>query len=322
MKEWQDIFRFYCEERNECFLADNLTEAIRATNERMEPIELSRWKRLEEDFIKRGVRIRQSNCQVKIVKVVNEDNFVKVFYRIKMIWELLQGNHTYEQSWVENRLCLLKKDDGWLVVEDSVVEEEGIGLLNIPATVDDMDLFGDSENENKASLLVRQHHRYDRDKAVEYAEEYWNSYNPKFKHFEVNCTNYVSQCLWAGGAPMEETGDRASGWWYRFSDDPNWSFSWAVAHSMRWYLPSSSTGLRGREVSAAKDLEPGDVICYDFNGDGRWQHTTFVVTRDAQGEPLVNAHTTNSRHRYWAYRDSHAWTENTKYKFIKIVNDF
>ncbi|MGQ0440385.1 amidase domain-containing protein, partial [Bacillus sp. B-TM1] len=40
---------------------------------------------------------------------------------------------------------------------------------------------------------------------------------------------------------------------------------------------------------------------YDFEDDGRWNHTTIVVAKDADGMPLVNAHSANSRRRYWNY---------------------
>ena len=45
---------------------------------------------------------------------------------------------------------------------------------------------------------------------------------------------------------------------------------------------------------------------------------TFVVDNDEKGYPLVNAHTTNSRMRYWVYEDSTAWTPEIKYKFFHI----
>ena len=37
--------------------------------------------------------------------------------------------------------------------------------------------------------------------------------------------------------------------------------------------------------------------------------------------PLVNAHTFNSRMRYWNYEDSTAYTPNMKYRFFTIVDD-
>lgn len=156
---------------------------------------------------------------------------------------------------------------------------------------------------------------YDRRAAVQYAERWWNSYNPAYRTFDVDCTNYVSQCLRAGGAPMRGAPDRGSGWWYQ---GDNWSYSWAVAHSLRWYLSGSSAGLKGKELESASDLIPGDVICYDFQGDDRWDHNTIVVGKDAYGMPLVNAHTDNSRNRYWSYEDSRAWTPDINYKFFRI----
>jgi len=156
---------------------------------------------------------------------------------------------------------------------------------------------------------------YDRRAAVQYAERWWNSYNPDYQTFDVDCTNYVSQCLYAGGAPMWGNPNREQGWWYK---GDNWSFSWAVAHSLRWYLSGSTNGLKGTEVESPEELNYGDVICYDFEGDDRWDHNTIVTGKDAYGMPLVNAHTDNSRHRYWSYEDSLAWTENIKYKFFRI----
>lgn len=112
--------------------------------------------------------------------------------------------------------------------------------------------------------------------------------------------------------------NRSNGWWMQ---NNNWSFSWTVANAMRWYLPASKFGLRAREVSSAEQLKLGDVICYDFQGDGRFDHTTIVTGHDANGMPLVNAHTYNSRMRYWAYEDSTAYTPNIKYRFFTIADD-
>ncbi|MFD1361335.1 amidase domain-containing protein [Lentibacillus salinarum] len=176
--------------------------------------------------------------------------------------------------------------------------------------------------DNKAELEtaalrepVGERFSYDRRSAVQYAERWWNSYNSAYRTFDVDCTNFVSQCMRAGGAPMRGAPDRGNGWWYQ---DDNWSYSWAVAHSLRWYLSGSTSGLKGKEMESARELMPGDIICYDFAGDGRWDHNTIVVTKDADGMPLVNAHTDNSRNRYWSYEDSTAWTPDIQYKFFQI----
>ncbi|NOU63686.1 hypothetical protein GC096_06555 [Paenibacillus sp. LMG 31461] len=165
---------------------------------------------------------------------------------------------------------------------------------------------------------------YNRPKVVQYAEKWWQTPNPSYEYFEVDCTNYVSQCLFAGGAPMDYTGKRESGWWYagKKGNQELWSYSWAVANSLHHYLERPHKhGLTGTVVKDAWELQPGDTISYDWDGDGRFQHNTIVIGKDANGMPLVNAHTFNSRNRYWAYKDSPAWSERTKYMFIHVADE-
>lgn len=166
---------------------------------------------------------------------------------------------------------------------------------------------------------------YRREAAVAYAERWWNEPNPGYENFEVNCTNYVSQCVFAGQAPMNYTGRRDSGWWYRGRENGRemWSYSWAVADSLQRYLPyPRASGLRAEAVDSPERLQLGDVICYDWEGNGRFGHNTIVTAFAPDGMPLVNANTVSSRHRYWDYRDSYAWTGRTRYRFFHIVDEF
>lgn len=166
---------------------------------------------------------------------------------------------------------------------------------------------------------------YRREAAVAYAERWWNEPNPAYENFEVNCTNYVSQCLFAGGAPMNYTGRRESGWWYKgYSNSQEmWSYSWAVANSLQQLLSKQRAfGLRAEPVSMPESLQLGDVICYDWDGSGRVGHNTIVTAFTPTGMPLVNANTVSSRHRYWDYKDSYAWTERTRYYFYHISDEF
>ncbi|MDF2923629.1 MAG: hypothetical protein K0R57_2543 [Paenibacillaceae bacterium] len=163
---------------------------------------------------------------------------------------------------------------------------------------------------------------YDRKAVVQYAERYWNSYNPAYIHFDVDCSSYVSQCVLAGGHHMDYNGSRSKGWWYRGRNGAQelWSYSWAVANALQVYLGAKRTGgLRAEVVATAKELMPGDVISYSWDGDGRYGHSTIVTGSDPDGMPLVNAHTVNSRNRYWDYSDSYAWTERTQYRFFHIM---
>lgn len=229
----------------------------------------------------------------------------KVLYQVHLQYLIQQKNQLYVEEEIEWRQAEFYKG---ILVDDQEInpfyfEEE---------SVIDPPKFDLEEREERASF------RYNRLKAVQYAERWWNDYNPAYKKFEVDCTNYISQCLHAGEAPMRGHPNRSKGWWMQ---NNNWSYSWSIAHSFRWYLPGSTLGLRAKEVTSPDELLLGDVICYDFQGDDRYDHSTIVTGRDAYGMPLVNAHTTNSRMRYWSYEDSTAYTPNIQYRFFTIIDD-
>lgn len=162
--------------------------------------------------------------------------------------------------------------------------------------------------------------QYDRERAVAYANQWWNERNPAFPAFRVDCTNFVSQCLYAGGAPMRGAPDKSTGWWIK-PEQGIWSFSWSVAHSLRWYLETSKRGLTATRVYSPTDLEIGDVIAYDFSGDDRIDHTT-IVTSIQGGIPYVHAHTSNSANRIYHYRDSTAATPMMRYYYFHISDTF
>ncbi|MFD2042843.1 amidase domain-containing protein [Ornithinibacillus salinisoli] len=262
--------------------------------------EISWWKRKKDLCKKRGVEIVRINGEGSIYERMIQRSGETVHYLLHITFLMKQKDHFYMEENVNAYQFRL--------VEGEIVDNHMIGLP-----------YEKVEKEKIVPETIRngkiERFSYDRLAAVQYAERWWNSYNPAYRKFDVDCTNYVSQCLRAGGAPMRGAPNRNQGWWYQ---NNNWSYSWSVAHSLRWYLDGSTQGLKGIAVDSASDLSPGDIICYDFEGDGRWDHNTIVVSRDNNGMPLVNAHTDNSRHRYWSYEDSTAYTPNIKYKFFRI----
>ena len=67
---------------------------------------------------------------------------------------------------------------------------------------------------------------YNRQKAIEYADNWAFSRNPRyfdFENFGGDCTNFISQCLFAGTGIMNYT--RTFGWYYNSSYDrsPSWT---------------------------------------------------------------------------------------------------
>ncbi|GAF66940.1 hypothetical protein BTS2_3846 [Bacillus sp. TS-2] len=259
-------------------------------------------KRMKQSYKRRGAELVRSQVHGRILSKKKWDHQTEVGYILHYEQLIKMDQHFYVQERMETRKALFEKKH---LVED---------VLNPPIVKNETEQNDTMEISNARVSGAS----YNRLEAVKYAELWWDDYNPHYHKFTDNCTNFISQCLKAGNAPMRGFPNRSKGWWYQ---NNNWSYSWSVAHSMRWYLSGSTSGLRGEERESASELIPGDVICYDFDGDGRWQHTTIVVAKDANGEPLVNAQTTNSRMRYWTYEDSTAWTPEIKYKFFHIVTN-
>lgn len=254
---------------------------------------------------KRKANIVKATAKIKWPKNIKKTDG-PIHYACLYRFVYKQGDYFYIEECKEERIATFSSTGK--LIRDQAVEITFPDFENSSLKLDD------KPSESTPRVLFE----YDRLAAVQYAERWWNDHNPKFKNFEVNCTNFVSQCLFAGNAPMRGYPKKTTGWWMKNND---WSYSWSVAHALSIYLSTSKTGLRAEEVFSPEKLVPGDLICYDFQGDGRFDHTTFVVAKDEQNMPLVNAQTYNSRKRYWSYEDSTAYTPNIRYKFFHIVDD-
>lgn len=165
---------------------------------------------------------------------------------------------------------------------------------------------------------------YSRAAAVNYAITYALKPNPAYRYFPLvndtsgNCANFISQCLKAGGAPM--TYSPKYSWWYHSNGSAStrndtWSVTWAVAHSLYWYLKINQANkypaIKGLEVSNPSLLELGDLIFYEDN-KGLIFHSS-IVTGISNGIPLV------SHHSYEALNIPYtrSWGAS-RYHFLKI----
>ena len=329
-QDWKNTLYLYVDQHNRTEV-DDRQHAVSAPIADMDYVlkASDRARRLKSWYQERGTSPSKSETKAKLIRTHEGDGevTVDVEFHIQRICEQ-QGVSLFDERIERERLTLMKDGDGWIIghVETPALERRG-KRLNGEAREYEERGFRSTPFLNRDVLGGVRTARavpYRRDKAVEYAEQWWNEANPRFLSFEVDCTNYVSQCLFAGGAPMNYTGRRETGWWYRgmVNGQEAWSFSWAVADSLERHLTNSTSGLRAEPVNHASDLQLGDVIAYDWDGNGHYQHNSIVTAFDVSGMPLVNAHTTNSRHRYWDYQDSYAWTEATQYRFFHIADAF
>lgn len=165
--------------------------------------------------------------------------------------------------------------------------------------------------------------KYLRNSAVNYALTYGLNPNPNYRYFKLiddnggDCSNFISQCLLAGGATMEFNTSRP--WWYRHGitiSKDTWSLCWATAHSLYYYLrvnaEKNSPYTKGIEAKSAENLEPGDLIFLQDEKE-RIFHSC-IVTSLFMGEILVTQHTYDAVNI--PYQRSYPVF---KYHYVKIV---
>lgn len=122
---------------------------------------------------------------------------------------------------------------------------------------------------------------YDRRRAFEYAKSWAFSRNPLFTDFTGiggNCTNFVSQALFAGGCVMNYT--PVFGWYYRSADDRTASWT-GVEFLYNFLIGNEGEGPYASEALPG-GLEIGDVIQLGREGEG-YYHTLLVVGFDDDG---------------------------------------
>lgn len=157
---------------------------------------------------------------------------------------------------------------------------------------------------------------YSRQIAVEYAYKWWNKRNPNFYNFDNlggDCTNFVSQCLFAGGISMNYS---QYGWFYKNTNSrsPSWTgveqfFNFAINNQ-------SSIGVKAKQV-LINQIEVGDVIQLWQNGN-RFNHSLFVTK--IKGISSINSiyvtcHTNDAKDKLLS--DYYF----TKIRFLKILNN-
>ncbi len=128
---------------------------------------------------------------------------------------------------------------------------------------------------------------YQRTHAVEYAKMWALSRNPLFTQFDRfggDCTNFVSQCLFAGCCIMNDT--PTFGWYYRAPGDyaPAWT---GVPYLYDFLTDNMDVGPFGTEIPI-ESAEMGDIIQLGRQ-DGTFYHT-LIVTGMRDGVPLICAH--------------------------------
>ena len=248
---------------------------------------------------------------------------------------------------IEYQITFVKKDNKWEIV-DITTNNELERLVAQTGDVSgkyifDFDIDEEVEEESKdfasTTAVNGTTHEYNRSAAAQYALDYsassdgTDAYNSKFPHFDADCQNFVSQCVWFGlggtntttaisnkNKPMMTTTGRE---W--FCTKSGHSASWTVVGDFRNYVVPEANGedgiygvryLKGKIANAQK----GDVvqIC---DSNGTWYHSYIIssVTGTYGSRTLSNinicAHTSNRRNENLA---NVIGASSTNFRLIRI----
>lgn len=133
--------------------------------------------------------------------------------------------------------------------------------------------------------------RYNRSEAVRYAIKWALKRNPDYYNFDAiggDCTNYASQCLYAGTGVMNFTPD--TGWYYKNVNNraPAWT---SVNFLYNFLTGNKRAGPFGYEVSS-DNVQAGDLVQLAINKPD-FQHTpviTNVLGTDGIAGIIIAAH--------------------------------
>ena len=128
---------------------------------------------------------------------------------------------------------------------------------------------------------------YNRDAAVAYARSWALGRNPAYYNFENiggDCTNFASQCIYAGAQTMNFT--PVMGWYYRSSNDRTASWT-GVEFLYNFLVNNEGIGPYARIVSQ-REVEPGDIVQLG-TASGDFYHSPVITA--VTPTILIAAHT-------------------------------
>lgn len=128
---------------------------------------------------------------------------------------------------------------------------------------------------------------YNRNAAVAYARKWALGRNPTYYDFERiggDCTNFASQCIYAGAQIMNDT--PVTGWYYRSISDRSASWS-GVEYLYKFLVQNRSVGPYAH-VASRSEIEPGDIVQLG-RAQGHFYHSPVITA--VTPVILVAAHT-------------------------------
>ena len=200
-------------------------------------------------------------------------------------WEVASITNTDRNfTWLEDIEEQEKSYDG----EDDMLFADAADLTadaaaNLTADAATEDLQAGAIRTSSLKTYGDGKYTYSPDKAIAYADKWATSRNPAYRQYPgVDCCNFVSQCLYAGGMPKNSEWYPASYAWINCSG--------AISNFKKY----------GKFMAATdSNVLRGNPVYYDWNSNGVYDHTAICVGRNSAGTPIIDAHTGDHYHVTW-----------------------
>ncbi|MCB6993889.1 amidase domain-containing protein [bacterium 210820-DFI.6.37] len=208
----------------------------------------------------------------------------------------LNNPDTTEESVANGETIIELTDEEKAKTIDSVIDE----AKTEDAILEEISIIKDPIYSTQAS--------YSDSKAVNYAKKYGNSYNSQYNKYSADCTNFVSQCVKAGGKSMTKPSTIPTGvkdttkYWYsvRYLTGNNemhynWKESSSFIRVSDFYTYWKNKGITTASYSTKTKLQNGaaigDVVQLK-NGNGKWYHS-IIITGGSKGNRTYSGHSNN-----------------------------
>lgn len=154
---------------------------------------------------------------------------------------------------------------------------------------------------------------YNRQQVYEYAKKWAYSRNPKYYNFDAvggDCTNFISQCIYAGSKVMNY--QKEFGWYYINGNNksPSWS---GVEFLYKFLTQNKSIGPYGKDATV-EETEIGDIAQLSFDGI-KYSHSLVIVGKESSldlNKIFISSHTEDNFYK------SIGQYSFKKIRFIKI----
>ena len=285
-----------------------------------------------------NIKILDADVTVKFDKdniVIHEDESMDIYAYVWVFFDYDDLSNNDENSDTSgygtyHKLTFEKTESGYELLQDEFDESDLFGISEISDdTRNEMeelqylpDLNGDEaeaedisepsvdtdiqinrNSDTPAILKASGYSGYNPDAAANYADRYALNYNPDYGNYSSvggDCSNYCSQCLFAGGLPMVygSSGSRNS-WYYRSYSDR--SGTWTMAPWLCDWMAANRGELK---VANSGNVRKGNPVFYCDDH----RHAAVCVGTNSAGTPIINSHTSDRYHVSWNYWSTNIYT--------------